>query len=224
MTIGEAILSDGAWHEQRACSDEQLVAVEQAISHLPPDQAGIRLTKIEGLQALLGPTGAIGRLAVALLGEGALPVRAILFDKTIENNWALGWHQDRTIVVKERRDTKGFGPWTVKAGLCHVAPPFDLLEKLITVRLHLDSVDAGNAPLLVAIGSHRYGLVPEGQIAQVVGECPVMPCLASRGDAWVYATPILHASERAAKVSRRRVLQIDFCAQNLPNGLEWMGV
>jgi hypothetical protein len=39
----------------------------------------------------------------------------------------------------------------------------------------------------------------------------------------VYATPILHASARAAKPSRRRVLQLLYCADDLPPGLAWLG-
>lgn len=32
------------------------------------------------------------------------------FDKTAERNWALGWHQDRTVVVRERKETDGYDP------------------------------------------------------------------------------------------------------------------
>lgn len=53
---------------------------------------------------------AIATVAALYLGEDARPVRAILFDKTPQANWSLGWHQDRTIAVRERRETCGFGP------------------------------------------------------------------------------------------------------------------
>ena len=65
-------------------------------------------------------------------------MRAILFDKTPATNWSLGWHQDRTIAVAKRADVNGFGPWTVKSGLLHVAPPFDILVRMVTLRVHLD--------------------------------------------------------------------------------------
>jgi hypothetical protein len=96
----------------------------------------------------------IGAVARRHLGAGARPVRAILFDKNAEVNWGLAWHQDRTIAVRRRVEVPGFGPWTVKAGMVHVAPPFSLLARMITVRIHLDPVDAANAPLLIAPGSH----------------------------------------------------------------------
>ncbi|MEL7190648.1 MAG: phytanoyl-CoA dioxygenase, partial [Pseudomonadota bacterium] len=47
---------------------------------------------------------------------------------------------------------------------------------------------------------------------------------AEAGDIWLYSTPILHASDAAEKPSSRRVLQVDFAAEPLPDGLEWLGV
>ncbi|UYY57541.1 phytanoyl-CoA dioxygenase family protein [Sphingomonas sp. S2-65] len=94
---------------------------------------------------------------------------------------------------------------------------------MITVRIHLDPVDAANAPLLIAPGSHR-SKVAEAAIDATVRACGVSSCLAERGDVWAYATPILHASEPAMQPKRRRVLQLDHSAEDLPGGLEWLGV
>jgi ectoine hydroxylase-related dioxygenase (phytanoyl-CoA dioxygenase family) len=159
-----------------------------------------------------------------VLGRAARPVRAILFDKSAEANWSLGWHQDRTICVRERREAPGFGPWTVKRGMIHVAPPFELLARMVTVRAHFDAVPESNAPLLVAPGSHRFGRIAEGDLEEVVARCGTLACLAEAGDAWLYATPILHASRAAAAPGRRRVLQVDYAAEALPHGLDWLGV
>ena len=49
-------------------------------------------------------------VAASILGPECLPVRAILFDKNADQNWSLGWHQDRTIAVRQRIDIDGFGP------------------------------------------------------------------------------------------------------------------
>ena len=118
----------------------------------------------------------------------------------------------------------GFGPWSIKAGIHHVAPPIALLERMVTLRVHLDDVPATNAPLLIAPGSHRRGRVPESSVAQVVAECGVTACLAEAGDVWAYATLILHASDAASSPEHRRVLQVDFSADDLPGGLEWLGI
>jgi len=103
-------------------------------------------------------------------------------------------------------------------------PPFPLLERMLTLRVHLDPVPETNAPLRVAPGSHRLGRIAETDVPAVVSACGVVPCLADAGDIWLYATPILHASDRATAVSRRRVLQVDYSADALPGGLDWLGV
>ncbi len=61
-------------------------------------------------------------------------------------------------------------------------------------------------------------------IESVVRRCGTTQCLADAGDVWLYATPILHASEAASRPAHRRVLQLDYAAQDLPDGLEWLGV
>lgn len=206
-------------HGAVACLD----TIKEIAGEQDAARAGSRLTGISTLSGLLDPAGPIGQIAAHHL-PASRPVRAILFDKSAGTNWALGWHQDRTIAVAKRIDVDGFGPWTVKQGLLHVEPPFAIIEAMITLRVHLDPVDMDNAPLLVAPASHCLGRIEEERIAETVLLCGTIACLADQGDVWVYATPILHASARAARPRRRRVLQIDYAACALPGGLEWLGV
>ncbi|WP_349293288.1 phytanoyl-CoA dioxygenase family protein [Sphingomonas lycopersici] len=112
--------------------------------------------------------GSIGSIAASVLGPTSRPVRAILFDKTAETNWSLAWHQDRTICVQKRIAVEGFGPWTIKGGMQHVAPPFDLLARMVTLRVHMDDVPATNAPLMIAPGSHADGRILVDAIEEVV--------------------------------------------------------
>jgi hypothetical protein len=195
-----------------------------AIFALPEHRAGFRVSGHRNLQPFLATTGPIGSIAAAELGPRSRAVRAILFDKSAEVNWSLGWHQDRTICVRERIDIPEFGQWTMKNGMQHVCPPFELLSRMLTLRVHLDDVTATNAPLLIAPRSHKFGRVSELETDRVVRACGTAACIAAAGDVWVYATPILHASEAASAPARRRVLQIDFSADDLPGGLEWLGV
>jgi hypothetical protein len=95
---------------------------------------------------------------------------------------------------------------------------------MITLRAHLDPCGATNAPLKVALGSQLLGLVSEPEIAGEVGRREVLTCEATPGDVWAYATLILHASDRAGIPARRRVLHVDFAAEDLPAPLEWAGV
>lgn len=188
----------------------------------PQHRAGTRLHGNTALGELLA-AGPIHTLASAYL-PGARPVRAILFDKSPQANCALGWHQDRTVAVRERRDVPGYGPWTIKQGLQHVSPPFGVIERMITLRIHLDDVPADNAPLLIAPGSHRLGLLREDQIEAAVDRCGVAACLAEAGDVWVYSTPIVHASAPAKGDRRRRVIQADYAIGSLDGELDWLGV
>ncbi|WP_232089875.1 phytanoyl-CoA dioxygenase family protein [Sphingomonas sp. HMP6] len=199
--------------------EDALAEIEPLFVDLPAARAGHRLprSKVAALTAI----DTIRGVLACRIGASVRPVRALLFDKSASKNWALGWHQDRTIEVRARIAVPGFGPWTVKAGGHHVAPPISLLEAMVTARIHLDDVDTDNAPLLVAPGSHRLGLVPESDLAATVQRCGVTACLAERGDIWLYSTPILHASDAAAHPRHRRVLQVDFAAIDLPSGLHW---
>jgi len=186
-----------------------------------PQGPSMRIETLGPLAPFLAAPGAIANLASRLLGRPARPVRAIAFDKSPHTNWALGWHQDRTIKVAARAEVAGFGPWTVKQGHLHVQPPFALIEAMLTLRIHLDPVSPENAPLEIAVGSHREGYIAEQRVAKVVTESPLLACLADAGDVWAYATPILHASRRSTSTGPRRVLQVDYSADSLPAPLEW---
>ena len=224
IDIQRQLERDGAVRCPAVLEAPDVGALIATLSTVSADQAGVRLTGLPGLASFLVAPGPIGSIVAGVLGIDARPVRAVLFDKTPQTNWKLGWHQDRTIVVRERIEVEGFGPWSRKAGLQHVAPPFEILERMITVRIHLDPVRADNAPLLIAPGSHRMGRIPVGQIGQVVTLCGKRACLADRGDVWLYSTPIVHASDAAATPNRRRVLQVDYAAVDLPEGLVWQGL
>ncbi|MES2119552.1 MAG: phytanoyl-CoA dioxygenase family protein [Pseudomonadota bacterium] len=185
--------------------------------------AGIRIFNDPWLDDWLAQSS-LTNLVVSLLDADARPVRAILFDKSEEANWAVGWHQDRTIAVRRRIDLPGFGRWTIKGGAQHVEPPSRVIERMVTARIHLDPVMPDNAPLLIASGSHRLGRIAETDIEEVIARCEKVACLAERGDVWLYRTAIVHASERSSSDSGRRVLQVDFSADGLPGGLEWLGI
>jgi Phytanoyl-CoA dioxygenase (PhyH) len=220
-----AFAEHGAEHAPCALGAPELAALEHVSAGCDGDRAGARLQGIDGLARLIGPASGLGALAAQALQAPCIPVRAVLFDKNAAANRALGWHQDRTIVVRERHEVEGFGPWSVKQGLIHVEPPIAILQRMATLRVHLDPVPAGNAPLLVALGSHRLGRIPSAEIAAVVARCPIQTCLAEAGDVWLTSTPILHASDAAAMPTHRRVLQIDYyAAAALPGGLDWLGL
>ncbi|MDQ0463611.1 hypothetical protein QO010_001382 [Caulobacter ginsengisoli] len=215
-TLGLDFKRDGAVFHPAALD----AATVAALRSLDIERAGVRLSG----EALAGRLAAATGIAETLLGPGARPVRAVMFDKTAADNWMVAWHQDRTVCVRERLETPGFGPWSVKHGLTHVAPPIDVLEAMVTLRLHLDDCGPDNAPLQAALGSHRLGRVAASDAAGRALTHPILECLAASGDVWAYSTPILHASARARVPARRRVLQLDYAAFDLPGGLQWLGL
>lgn len=192
----------------------------EALRELPTSGPGVRLHDSR-LHDLITPAT---EAATALLSAPARPVRAVLFNKTANANWQVAWHQDRTICVAERVEVAGFGPWSRKDGTLHVAPPVSILERMVTLRIHIDPVGPDNAPLRAALGSHCIGPVPAADAAARAATFTQAICLAETGDVWAYATPILHASDRSRTPSRRRVLQVDYASADLPGGLTWAGV
>jgi hypothetical protein len=215
---------DGAELFAGVLAEADVADLENSLAALPRERPGVRVASLAAIGPMLEASGQIGRIAAKYLGSQSKPVRAILFDKTEATNWALGWHQDRTIAVRERADVPGYGPWGHKGGIPHVEPPIEMLEAMVTLRVHLDDVDGDNAPLLVSAGSHRLGRIPEADIDARVKQCGIKACLAERGDIWAYSTLILHASEPARRPRRRRVLQLDYSAATLPTPLQFRGV
>jgi ectoine hydroxylase-related dioxygenase (phytanoyl-CoA dioxygenase family) len=158
-------------------------------------------------------------LVTAVLGTEARPVRAILFDKQPGANWGVGWHQDLTIAVRQRIDIAGFTAWTVKDGVPHVQPPVEILERMLTLRLHLDATDGDNGALIVMPGTHSRGRVHETWVASD-DAMPVI-CAAAAGDILAFRPLLLHMSRRSARPAHRRVIQIEYAAAPLPPPLMW---
>jgi hypothetical protein len=162
-------------------------------------------------------------VAEAVVGRGARPVRGLYFDKTEDANWNLPWHQDLTIAVRERRETPGFGPWTVKAGIPHATAPAELLARMVTIRVHLDDCGTQNGPMRVLPGSHASGRLSANAVNEWVMRSNDLgrDCLVPAGGAVVMRPLLLHASSLATVAGHRRVIHLEYTAEELPGGLEW---
>ena len=217
------LADDGAERLTEVISEDLLVTLKTLVGGFAQRRPGQRIVGSPELAHWLSASPLLD-VAAGLLESSARPVRAILFDKSPINNWALGWHQDRTIAVREQVNVPGFGPWSRKAGIDHVEPPFDLIERMLTMRVHLDPVQLDNAPLLIAPGSHRFGRIVQADVEGAVQRCGQIACLAAPGDVWLYRTAILHASSASRHDGRRRVLQLDFSAEELSEPLQWRGI
>jgi ectoine hydroxylase-related dioxygenase (phytanoyl-CoA dioxygenase family) len=148
-------------------------------------------------------------------------VRAILFNKTPDTNWYVTWHQDKTVSVSDKFDSPEWKNWSLKENVLHVQPPLAVLETMVTIRIHLDHASQDNGCLKVIPGSHRYGLLSQDQITEIVSRERPVYCEASAGDALIIRPHLLHASSKSVEPSQRRVLHLEFSDWILPAGICW---
>lgn len=171
--------------------------------------------------AALARHPAVRGLVDPVLGVHAFPVRGLLFDKAASSNWHVGWHQDVMIPVQRHVEAAGFGPWNRKAGVLHVRPPAEVLAGMLTLRIHVDDCPEDNGPLQVLPGTHRLGIVAEAHVRRVSAQRGPVTCTAAAGDVLVMRPLLMHASRPAATPRHRRVVHLEFAAQELPGELEW---
>lgn len=162
----------------------------------------------------------IRNFVTPVLGDRAFAVRAIFFDKVPGANWSLFWHQDNVIAVKERLEVPGFTGWSQKAGVWQVQPPMGVLAQMLAVRVHLDDCGPTNGPLRVLPGSHRFGWL-DNELDVWKSRVTEVVCTVQSGGLVLMCPLILHASARSESVGHRRVIQIEYAADDLPAGLEW---
>jgi ectoine hydroxylase-related dioxygenase (phytanoyl-CoA dioxygenase family) len=155
------------------------------------------------------------------LGPGAFAVKGILFDKHPGANWKVPWHQDLTVAVQQQADVEGYGPWSIKAGVVHVQPPVQVLERMVALRIHLDDCGDTNGALRVLAGSHRHGQIAGQSIRAAQQRYPEVTCPVTRGGILVMRPLLMHASSSAGTARRRRVLHLEFAACELASRLTW---
>ena len=98
-------LEDGYEIIDEFLSHDQLIAINSELEtvELPSNTGGIRnAEKKFPIIRDLANSEQLNKQATKYLSGSASLVRAILFNKTKENNWLVTWHQDRTIAVSER--------------------------------------------------------------------------------------------------------------------------
>lgn len=153
------------------------------------------------------------------LGSSFGLVRALYFDKPPGQTWSLPWHKDLTIAVRDNRlPSPRFRRPTAKAGVPHVEAPPEVLQSMLTARIHLDDVTEENGPLKVAPGSHHAGK------SLAFGDGPPRTVLVRRGDVLLMRPLVAHCSGKshADTTRHRRILHLEFAASpSLPDGYAW---
>ena len=197
----------------RANSDKEtfrkstdLFAIRQFLKEIPEAVGTIFNDK---LKSVLG----------SIFGDKYFVVKSIYFDKPQTSNWYVSYHQDLTISVDKKIALNGFEFWTTKQNQFAVQPPLDVLQKVVTVRIHLDDTDQNNGALNVIPKSHLKGIYRPETIDWAV-ETEVS-CNVSKGGIMLMKPLLLHSSGRTTNDKRRRVIHIEFSNQELPKELNW---
>lgn len=205
----------------RADIDNLIAEIEE--KKLPPVKGGFRNAEntFPLIDQLSSSSTLLGTAEQYLQGKPNF-VRAILFDKTPDNNWLVAWHQDKSVALSNKIEIDGWGPWTVKAGVHHVQPPQDVLDNLITCRIHLDDTPKENGCLKVINGSDKYGVLATSKVVEIAKSQEHTDCEVMAGDCIAMRPLIIHASSKASNPKNRRVIHIEYTAYNLPEGINWV--
>lgn len=160
-------------------------------------------------------------LAESLLGSKPSIVRVIFFDKTPDKNWLVPWHQDKTIALNKKLDVNGWAPWSVKDKIHHVQPSLEVLNQMVTFRLHLDEANVNNGCLKVIPQSHKLGILSQQDLAEAVNSNEPYLCEAKEGDLLLMKPHILHSSIKSVNPGHRRVVHVEYSNYQLPESLSW---
>ncbi len=179
-------------------------AIRRAIKRIP--ELGPLLWN-KNMKALISEMG----------GTDFFLTKSIYFDKPKESNWFVSYHQDLSISVEEKHQLENYGNWTKKDDQFGVQPPLEVLENIITLRLHLDDTDENNGALKLIPSSHKLGVK---RIHEVSTESEVL-CKVPRGAIMLMKPLTFHASSRSKVQKRRRVLHLEFSNQELVKPLNW---
>lgn len=191
--------------------------------NIPNRKGGIRNAekKIESIAKYSSSLNLLKRVKDCLNGGNPNLVRAIFFNKSDDNNWLVPWHQDRTVSVTQRFEKSGWGPWSTKDGTLHVQPPLNVLNQIVTFRIHLDASTKENGCLKVLPGTHKLGIMKQKSIDRYIKENTATHCIAPRGSVLIMRPHLLHASSKGTEPSQRRVLHLEYSDYCLPKEVMW---
>ena len=199
--------------------DDLLEVLSQA--NLPRSRAGVRHAMKLATVAAMARGSRLLEITQQILGSSAFPFRATLFDKSPTANWLVVWHQDTALPLRERRDTPGWGPWSVKDGVIYAHAPANALSQVLALRVHLDDSTSENGPLRVLPGTHTVGVLTDEALHDLSTRIAVVDCLVPRGGVLAMRPLIVHASSKSQSEAPRRVLHVEYASSmNIADGLK----
>jgi ectoine hydroxylase-related dioxygenase (phytanoyl-CoA dioxygenase family) len=187
-------------------------------TNLTRSRAGVRHAMSVGSVSAIAKGAPLLAIAQRVLGHEAFPFRATLFDKSPSANWLVVWHQDTALPLQSRRETPGWGPWSVKEGIIYAHAPESALSQVLALRLHLDDSLAENGPLRVLPETQTMGVLTDEAIHEASTRIAPVDCLVLRGGVLAMRPLIIHASSKSLGQNPRRVLHIEYAASEVIAG------
>lgn len=175
-------------------------------------RAGLRHGMSVGSIRYIADCAPMRELASEVLGPRAFPFRATLFDKSPTSNWLVVWHQDTALPLRHKMDVAGWGPWSVKGVVPYAHAPAEVLSQILALRLYLDDSTSDNGPLRVLPRTHTLGLLSDDRIHELATQIAAVECLVARGGVVAMRPLILHSSSKSRSEVPRRVLHIEYAA------------
>ncbi|MDA8745953.1 phytanoyl-CoA dioxygenase family protein [Rubripirellula amarantea] len=164
-------------------------------------------------------SGVLAETLRRVLGDRFGLVRVLFFDKPPDRTWALPWHKDTAVAVRDNSlESASFSRPTTKASVPHVVASDNLLTRMLTLRVHLDEVTDENGPLRVIPRSHASSTCDGDGVeaAETIHSAP--------GDVLAMRPLLTHSSGSSQKgtTRHRRILHLEFAAdRELPDGFAW---
>ena len=178
--------------------------------NLPRSRAGVRHAMRLPAVAAVAHDARLMEIAREALGGETFPFRATLFDKSPTANWLVVWHQDTALPLQARRETPGWGPWSVKDGVIYAHAPESALGRVLALRIHLDDSTAENGPLRVLPGTHTQGVLTDEALHDLSTQIAAVDCVVPQGGVLAMRPLIVHASSKSQSDAPRRVLHIEY--------------
>lgn len=184
-------------------------------------RAGVRHALGNTAVATLAQRPRLLEIVRDVLGLEALAFRATLFDKSPDANWLVVWHQDTALPLRQRKETPGWGPWSVKEGVTYAHAPAAALRRVLALRIHLDDCTARNGPLRVLPGTHALGVLSDDEVHELTPQMSPYDCVVPQGGVLAMRPLLIHSSSKSQDDTRRRVLHIEYAASiAIAEGLE----
>jgi ectoine hydroxylase-related dioxygenase (phytanoyl-CoA dioxygenase family) len=218
------VICEGVYSQEEISSIQALVNIVDTQNNnyrFNKDLFAIRnvLNELPALKTLI-LSGTLKKTLSSFFDKEYFCVKSVFFDKPPLSNWLVNWHQDMMINVNEKKETDGFGPWTVKEGLYSVLPPVEYLRSILTVRIHLDDTNEQNGAVRVIPGTHHH-IFKIDEVRKISGGNKATTCYVKTGGIMLMKPLLLHSSSKSTGKLRRRVIHLEFTDRELPSGLQW---